>query len=178
MGNIKEAIFGGGCFWCTEAVFQQFKGIHSVTSGYSGGHVEHPTYRQICGQNTGHAEVIKIKYDEDVISYEELLTIFWTTHDPTTPNRQGNDKGPQYRSVVYYSTDEEKAIVDRVKQEVAQPLWNDPIVTEIGPLINYYEAEQEHQDFYKKHGSYHGYCTYVITPKISKARMKFSHLLL
>ena len=148
-----------------------------MTSGYSGGHVENPSYREICGKETGHAEVIKIVYNEDIITYEDLLSIFWTTHDPTTPNQQGNDIGPQYRSVVYYDNEEEKELALKVRDDIAQPLWNQPIVTEIGPLINYYDAEQEHQDFYKKHGSYHGYCTYVITPKVSKARAKFAHLL-
>ena len=177
MSNFKLATIGGGCFWCTEAVFQDLKGVQSVTSGYAGGHVEHPTYRQVCGKMTGHAEVIQIEYDPEVISFETLLEVFWTTHDPTTLNQQGADKGPQYRSAIFYHDDVQKEIAERSKAEVATTLWSDPIVTEVTAFSNFYAAEKEHQDFYKRNGSFHGYCTVVITPKVSKARQKFAGLM-
>ncbi len=175
--NKQLATFGGGCFWCTEAVFQQIKGVERVVSGYAGGHVENPTYREVCGKQTGHAEVIQIEYDADVISYETLLEIFWTTHDPTTLNRQGNDVGPQYRSAVFTHDEEQQAIAEESKRSVATTIWSDPIVTEITPFTNFYPAEKEHQDFYANHGGYHGYCRVVISPKVAKVRQKYRHLL-
>lgn len=167
---------GGGCFWCTEAIFQNIKGVHQVVSGYAGGHVNNPTYREVCGKKTGHAEVVQISYDPTIISFEQLLEIHWSTHDPTTPDQQGNDKGPQYRSVVFYHDEVQKEKALQSKEQVATSLWNDPIVTEIAPFSNFFEAEKEHQDFYKNNGSFHGYCTYVITPKVVKARQKYAHL--
>ncbi len=177
MKKRELATIGGGCFWCTEAVFQDIKGVSSVVSGYSGGHVENPTYKEVCGKMTGHAEVIQIEYDPEVVSFESLLEVFWTTHDPTTLNQQGADKGPQYRSVVYYHDDNQKETASKSKAEVATKLWSDPIVTEVAPLINFYPAEKDHQNFYKLNGSFHGYCTVVITPKVAKARQKFAHLM-
>ena len=167
---------GGGCFWCTEAIFQNIKGVHQVVSGYAGGHVENPTYREVCGKRTGHAEVVQISFDPTLISFEQLLEIHWSTHDPTTPDQQGNDKGPQYRSVVFYHDEAQKEKALQSKEQIAASLWDGPIVTEIVPFSNFFEAEKEHQDFYKNNGSFHGYCTYVITPKVVKARQKFAHL--
>ncbi len=177
MKMTKLATIGGGCFWCTEAVFQDLKGVRSVKSGYSGGHVEHPTYRQICQKTTGHAEVIQIEYDPTIISYDTLLEVFWTTHDPTTKDRQGNDKGPQYRSVIFYHDEEQKSAAELSLKEVASSIWTSPIVTELNPFEIFYEAEKEHQNFYKQNGSFHGYCTVVISPKVAKVRSKFADLL-
>lgn len=167
------ATFGAGCFWCVEAIFQELKGVYKVESGYSGGHVENPTYRQVCSKNTGHAEVTRVVYDPSVISFEELLEVFWTTHDPTTPNRQGNDVGPQYRSVIFYHDDEQKDIANRSLKEVGQTLWDNEIVTEISPLINYYPAENYHQNYYSENPN-QGYCRVVINPKVQKFRKKFA----
>ncbi|MCF2873709.1 MULTISPECIES: peptide-methionine (S)-S-oxide reductase MsrA [unclassified Tenacibaculum] len=167
--NIQIATVGGGCFWCTEAVFQEIKGVLKVVSGYSGGNAPgHPTYREVCSGLTGHAEVIQITFDADIISYQEILIIFMTTHDPTTLNRQGADRGTQYRSVIYYHNDEQKEIAEVVSKEVA-PFYENPIVTEISPLATFYEAEKEHQDYYARNQS-QGYCSFVITPKLSKLR--------
>ncbi|GAA4888724.1 peptide-methionine (S)-S-oxide reductase MsrA [Flaviramulus aquimarinus] len=167
--NIQVATFGGGCFWCTEAVFQEVKGVANVVSGYSGGHVPgHPTYREICSGLTGHAEVVQITFDTNVISYEDILVIFMTTHDPTTLNRQGADKGTQYRSVIYYHDDAQKEIAELVVKEVA-PYYENTIVTEISPLDVFYEAEKEHQDYYRNNQT-QGYCSFVITPKLAKLR--------
>ena len=167
--NIQLATIGGGCFWCTEAVFQEVKGVEKVVSGYSGGNVPgHPTYREICSGLTGHAEVIQITFDANVISYEDILVIFMTTHDPTTLNRQGADRGTQYRSVIFYHDENQKEIAEVVCKEV-EPYYENPIVTEISPLDTFYEAEKEHQDFYKNNPNY-GYCNFVIDPKLAKLR--------
>jgi len=175
--NMKQATFGAGCFWCVEAIFQDVKGVESVESGYSGGHIDNPTYEQVCSKKTGHAEVIRINYDESVVDFNTLLEVFWHTHNPTTLNRQGADVGPQYRSVIYFHDDEqkEKALASR-KNTDASGLWNDPIVTEISPLINYYVAEKYHQDYYKQNPN-QGYCSVVIAPKVAKFRKQFKHLL-
>mmetsp|Transcript_7899 Transcript_7899/g.11734 ORF Transcript_7899/g.11734 Transcript_7899/m.11734 type:complete len:181 (-) Transcript_7899:166-708(-) len=167
--NLKLATFGGGCFWCTEAVFLEVKGIEKVVSGYSGGNAPgKPTYREICSGLTGHAEVIQVTYDADVISYEDLLVIFMTTHDPTQLNRQGADVGTQYRSVIYYHDDAQKKIAETVVEQLVR-YFDDPIVTEISPLDIFYEAEDYHQDYYRNN-SEQGYCSFVITPKIMKLR--------
>ena len=167
--NIQQATFGGGCFWCTEAVFQEVKGVDKVVSGYSGGSVPgKPTYREICSGLTGHAEVVQVTYDANTISYEDILIIFMTTHDPTTLNRQGADRGTQYRSVIYYHNNEQKEIAEVVIKEVSI-YYNDRIVTEISPLDIFYEAEKEHQDYYKNNQA-QGYCSFVITPKLAKLR--------
>jgi len=172
--NTAQAILGGGCFWCTEAIFQDLKGVQGVESGYSGGHVDNPTYEQICGKETGHAEVIKITYDPTIISYEDLLEVFWSTHDPTTPNQQGNDKGPQYRSAIFYETEDQKAIAEKSLADTdASDLWPNPIVTEVSPLINYFPAEQGHQNYFKRIGNQNPYCTYVINPKVAKFKAKY-----
>ncbi|GGI56956.1 peptide-methionine (S)-S-oxide reductase MsrA [Winogradskyella haliclonae] len=167
--NIQIATVGGGCFWCTEAVFQEVKGVEKVVSGYSGGTVPgHPTYREICSGLTGHAEVIQITFDANVILYEDILVIFMTTHDPTTLNRQGADRGTQYRSVIFYHNEDQKEIAEVVSKEIA-PYYENPVVTEISPLDVFYEAEKEHQNYYKNNQS-QGYCSFVITPKLSKLR--------
>ena len=172
MENLKKATFGGGCFWCTEAVFLEVQGVTSVESGYAGGHKPNPTYREICEKTTGHAEVIQITYDENQVSYRELLEIFFATHDPTTMDRQGNDRGPQYRSIILFHDEGQREIAEDVKQGSAADLWDDPIVTEIKALEIFYPAEKYHQDYYARN-SYQPYCVAVINPKLSKFRANF-----
>ncbi|MBW7890674.1 MAG: peptide-methionine (S)-S-oxide reductase MsrA [Chitinophagaceae bacterium] len=167
------ATFANGCFWCTEAVFQQVKGISKVTSGYSGGHVPNPTYEQVCDQNTGHAEALRIEYNPDEISFDELLEIFWKTHDPTTLNRQGNDIGPQYRSVIFYHDKTQKEKAEAYKTMLDKSgAWDKPIVTAIEPLKNFYPAENYHQNYYRLNGRA-PYCQYVIKPKLEKFEKVF-----
>lgn len=171
--NIQVATVGGGCFWCTEAVFQEVKGVENVVSGYSGGKVPgKPTYREICSGLTGHAEVVQITFDANVISYQDILIIFMTTHDPTTLNRQGADRGTQYRSVIFYHNEDQKNIAELVLNELST-YYDNSIVTELSAAETFYEAEQEHQDFYKNNPDY-GYCTFVIDPKLSKLRQLHS----
>jgi len=171
---IAQAYLAGGCFWCTEAVFQDLQGVSHVESGYSGGHIVNPTYEQICSKTSGHAEVIRIEYDPAVISFEELLEVFWATHNPTTLNQQGNDKGPQYRSAIFYETEEQKTTAEKsLAATDASDLWPNPIVTEVSPLINYYPAEPGHQNYFKRIGNQNPYCTYVINPKVAKLKAKF-----
>lgn len=171
--KLDTAIFGAGCFWCVEAVFQRLKGVHSVESGYAGGHVKNPTYEQVCSGTTGHAEVALVTFDTAIISYEDLLDVFWRTHDPTTLNRQGNDIGTQYRSVIFYHSEAQKRIAEKSKKETeASGLWKDPVVTEISPLTAFYKAENYHQNYYNTH-SYQPYCTFVIDPKIKKFKELF-----
>jgi len=175
--NLEKATFGAGCFWCVEAVYEIVEGVKHVESGYSGGHVEDPSYREVTSGRTGHAEVARIHFDPEVISYEELLEVFWHTHDPTTLNRQGNDVGTQYRSVIYYHNEEQKKIAEEsLKKTDASNLWNDPIVTNIEPLTNYYVAENYHQNYYENNPNA-GYCSYVIAPKIKKFKKEFKYLL-
>jgi peptide-methionine (S)-S-oxide reductase len=169
--NQKVILLGGGCFWCTEAIYLQLKGIISAESGYAGGHVAKPTYEQICDKQTGHAEVVKVTYDPAIISLDDILEIFYEVHDPTTLNKQGNDIGPQYRSAVYYQTAEEKQIIEDSKVK-AQELWDAPIVTEITPFSNYYKAEAYHQNYYFQNSN-QPYCAYVITPKVKKFQKIF-----
>jgi peptide-methionine (S)-S-oxide reductase len=170
----RKATFGGGCFWCTEAVFLQLKGVVSVVSGYCGGGIERPTYEQICSGRTGHAEVVRIVYDPAVISYPELLAVFWKTHDPTTPNRQGNDVGTQYRSVVFYETDEERRQAEQAKHDLeAAGIFGEPIVTEIVPAADFYPAEDYHQDYFNRNPR-QPYCQAVIPPKLAKLRQAFA----
>ncbi|MGB1042285.1 MAG: peptide-methionine (S)-S-oxide reductase MsrA [Tenacibaculum sp.] len=167
--NIQTATFGGGCFWCTEAVFQEVNGVLTVVSGYSGGTVPgHPTYREICSGLTGHAEVIQITFDMNIISYQDILVIFMTTHDPTTLNQQGADRGTQYRSVIYYHDTVQKQIATMVVKEIA-PFYENSIVTEISQIDTFYEATKEHQDYYKENQG-NNYCNFVITPKLSNLR--------
>lgn len=175
--DTETAVFGAGCFWCVEAIYERVSGVKSVESGYAGGHVEDPTYRQVTSGTTGHAEVARLEYDPNIISYEELLEVFWHTHNPTTKNRQGADVGPQYRSVIFYMNDEQKEIAEKsLKKTDASDLWEDPIVTEIEPLSNYSVAENYHQNYYENNPNA-GYCSIVIAPKIAKFKKDFPHLL-
>jgi len=175
--KLATATFGAGCFWCTEAVFQQVEGVESVTSGYSGGRVENPTYEQVCSKKTGHAEVVQITYDPNIVSYKELLEIFWKTHDPTTPNRQGNDVGPQYRSVIFYHDDEQRQLAAKYKKKLDESgAFKDPIVTEISECEKFYPAEDYHQNYYKLNPR-QGYCAFVIAPKLKKFKAAFAEKL-
>ncbi len=170
----EKATFGSGCFWCSEAVFQRLKGVNSVKSGYSGGTVENPTYEAVCTGTTGHAEVIQVEYDEQIISYEELLEVFWNTHDPTTLNRQGNDVGTQYRSVIFYHTDDQRKLAESYLRTLEdEKIWSDPIMTEISPLENFYPAENYHEDYFNRNGS-QPYCSFVVAPKVKKFKEVFS----
>jgi peptide-methionine (S)-S-oxide reductase len=166
---MQKATLGGGCFWCLEAVFQRLNGVHSVVSGYAAGKTKNPTYREICSGNTGHAEVIQIEFDPAVISYGELLDAFWACHDPTTLNRQGADQGTQYRSIILFHNEEQKAEAVRSRQN-AQKEFSDPIVTEIVPLPEFYPAEDYHQNYYNDNRAA-GYCQVVIRPKLQKLGM-------
>jgi len=162
------ATFGGGCFWCTEAVYQTMEGVKSSTSGYAGGTVPDPTYEQVCTGTTGHAEVIQVEFDPARISYEKILETFWKAHDPTTLNRQGNDRGTQYRSVIFYHSEAQKLAAEKSKR-AAQAKFADPIVTQIAPLTKFYRAEDYHQDYYRKHPE-QGYCRVIIKPKLDKLK--------
>lgn len=167
--NLNEITLGGGCFWCTEAIFKTIQGVEKVVSGYAGGNVPgHPTYREICSGLTGHAEVIQITYNPKIITYEEIIIIFMTTHDPTTLNRQGADVGTHYRSVIYHQTEEELLIVNSIIQKL-QTYYEKPIVTEISELPTFYAAEAYHQNYYANNKE-QGYCTFVIVPKLAKLR--------
>lgn len=171
------AVFGGGCFWCTEAVFTVLKGVIAVAPGYAGGSVEHPTYEQVSSGTTGHAEVIRFEYDPAVISYEDLLNVFFATHDPTTVNRQGNDVGPQYRSVIFYSTPEQKTDAEAfIVQLNASGTEGAPVVTRVEPLSQFWPAEDYHKQYYEHHKD-QSYCQIVINPKLDKVKEKFSRLL-
>jgi len=164
--RLEKATLGGGCFWCLEAVYENVKGVTDVVSGYAGGQTDNPDYRSVCSGTTGHAEVVQITYDPDVVSYKDLLDIFWTIHDPTTLNRQGADVGTQYRSVIFYHNDEQKRIAEASKKE-AQAKFRDPIVTEIVPLTTFWPAEEYHQDYFRKN-PHQGYCQAVVAPKVKK----------
>ena len=167
------ATLGTGCFWCTEAIFQELDGVLKVTSGYSGGNVENPTYKEVCEGNTGHAEVIQVVYDPSKITFDELLKAFWQSHDPTTLNRQGNDVGPQYRSVIYYHNAEQREKAEKYKADLDKSkAFDNPIVTEISPFSKFYVAENYHQDYYNNNGS-QPYCYYVIRPKLEKFNKVF-----
>ena len=171
--KIDTATFGSGCFWCTEAVFEQLDGVEQVVSGYSGGHVQNPSYKEVCTGTTGHAEVCRIIFNADIISYEELLDVFWHIHDPTTLNRQGNDVGPQYRSVIFYHSPMQKKAAEESRDKMDRSgIFKDPIVTEISPIQNFYEAEDYHQEFFANNPS-QAYCSYVIAPKIQKFKAKY-----
>src|SRR5215213_5563880 len=167
------ATLGGGCFWCLEAVYKGLRGVERVVSGYAGGHVENPTYTQVCGGTTGHAEVVQLTFDPGAVSYRELLEVFFTIHDPTTPNRQGGDVGTQYRSAVFYHSPEQRETAEQVIAEMsAARVWDSPIVTEVVPLDKFYPAEDYHQDYFEKNPS-QPYCSAVIAPKVSKFRKLF-----
>jgi peptide-methionine (S)-S-oxide reductase len=164
--KLQAATFGGGCFWCAEAVFQRIPGVLKVTSGFAGGKTENPSYEEVCTGDTGHAEVIQLKFDPAVISYDKLLEIFWEAHDPTTLNRQGNDSGTQYRSIILYSDEAQKAAAEKSKAEAARH-FSSPIVTQIVPLTKFYSAEGYHQNYYNLHSN-QSYCQFVIGPKLHK----------
>lgn len=171
--STEIATLGGGCFWCLEAVYDQLKGVNSVVSGYTGGHVPNPTYRQVCEKTTGHAEVVQITFDNEVVSFKELLNVFFTIHDPTTLNQQGNDIGPQYRSAIFYHSPEQKEIAEQAIAELEESgLWGDPIVTEVTELDAFYGAEDYHQNYFVNNPN-QGYCRVIITPKVAKFRQKY-----
>jgi peptide-methionine (S)-S-oxide reductase len=174
MSDLQVATFGAGCFWCTEAVFLNVKGVAKVVSGYSNGKVKNPTYQEVCTGLTGHAEVTQISFDPAVVSFEELLEVFWNTHDPTTLNRQGADEGTQYRSAVFYHNEEQKKIAEAYKKQLeASKVYKDAIVTEISPLTSFYPAEDYHQNYYALNPN-QGYCQYVIRPKVEKFKKQFA----
>ncbi len=171
--TLETATLGGGCFWCVEAVFIQLNGVESAISGYMGGHVDNPTYEQVCAKTTGHAEVVNVAFDKDVISFEEILNIFFATHDPTTLNRQGNDRGPQYRSGIWYHNDEQKRIAEATIARLnAERLYPNPIVTEVTPASVFWVAEDYHQDYFANNPRA-GYCAYIIAPKVAKFRKQY-----
>lgn len=174
--NTEYALLGGGCFWCVEAVYQRLKGVIHVESGYAGGHVKNPPYREICTKTTGHAEVILIKFDPQITSYKEILEVFFRTHNPTTLNQQGNDIGPQYRSAIFYYNERQQQIAESIKKDYAPKFWDDPIVTEITAFTNYYPAEDYHQNYFNNN-RLQGYCVFVVQPKVNKFVKEFKEML-
>ncbi|HUM48477.1 MAG TPA: peptide-methionine (S)-S-oxide reductase MsrA [Chitinophagales bacterium] len=171
--TLETATFGSGCFWCTEAIFQRLKGVEKVTSGYSGGKFENPTYREICTGTTGHAEVVQVEYNPAEVSFEDLLHVFWKTHDPTTLNQQGADRGTQYRSVIFYHNEEQHRLAEEYKKKLdASGAYKKPIVTEIAPMKKFFAAENYHQDYYNANGDA-PYCQFVIAPKVDKLQQVF-----
>tara|TARA_Y100001949_G_C15834182_1_gene263340 strand:+ start:62 stop:592 length:531 start_codon:yes stop_codon:yes gene_type:complete len=170
---MEQITLGSGCFWCTEAIFQRLKGVESAVSGYTGGKTKDPFYKEICTGTTGHAEVVQVTYDPAIISLEEILEVFWKTHDPTTLNRQGNDVGTQYRSAVFYHSEEQKETAERIKKALDESgAWGDPIVTEITKVDVFYPAEDYHQEYYNENGS-QPYCQFVVAPKVDKFKQVF-----
>ncbi len=178
MPNLEKAVFAGGCFWCTEAVFQKLRGVKSVSPGYAGGQVDRPTYEQVSMGNTGHAEAVQFEYDPEQISYENLLEVFFATHDPTQLNRQGNDVGPQYRSAIFYANDEQKHQAEEfIKQLETDHVFEAPIVTTLEPLRQFYEAEDYHKNYYQRNQG-QPYCQVIINPKLKKLKSKFASLII
>ncbi|MGI0091664.1 MAG: peptide-methionine (S)-S-oxide reductase MsrA [Nitrososphaerales archaeon] len=172
-GTLQRATLGGGCFWCIEAVYSELKGIVRMESGYSGGRVPNPNYEQVCTDETGHAEVVQVTFDPSVISYREILQVFFSVHDPTTPDRQGADVGSQYRSVIFYENAEQKKIAEEIMSELAKSkVWDKPVVTELAPVDKFYKAEEYHQNYYENNPA-QGYCQMVIAPKVSKFRKQY-----
>lgn len=172
--NVEKATIAGGCFWCTEAIFKRLKGVKSVVPGYAGGNVKNPNYEQVCEGNTGHAEAIQIEFDPSILPYERLIEIFFQLHDPTTKNSQGNDVGPQYRSVIFYHSSEQKDAAEKVKNEIEKSgYYQSPIVTEITPFTNFYQAEDYHKDYFDRNKDV-PYCNYVIDPKVRKLIQQYS----
>ena len=175
--NLQTATLAGGCFWCLEAVFDEVKGVHAVESGYAGGQMDNPSYREVCNGNTGHAEVVQVHFDPNVVSYRDLLNVFFAIHDPTTMNRQGADMGTQYRSAIFYHNDEQKMIAEELIKDLnAQKIWDKPIVTEMAKLDKFYMAEDYHQEYFARN-PYQPYCQTVVAPKVSKFRKHFLELL-
>ena len=176
-GRVEEAVLGGGCFWCTEAVFLSLDGVLSVEPGYAGGHVPRPTYAQVCGKGTGHAEVVRVRYDPSVLPFAELLEVFFATHDPTTPDRQGHDVGPQYRSIVLARDEgQERVARDVIAALEAEGVFERPIVTAVERLESFWPAEEEHRDYYRRNAA-QPYCAFVIAPKLTKLRTRFARRL-
>lgn len=176
--SLQQTVLAGGCFWCLEAVFDQVRGVIDVVSGYAGGRRPQPTYEQVCSGLTGHAEVVQITFDPQVISFEDLLHIFFTIHDPTTLNRQGADVGTQYRSAIFYTSKAQKTAAENVMRELsAESLWSDPIVTQLQALQTFYPAEEYHQQYFARNPN-QGYCRMVVAPKVAKFRQKYAHLLI
>lgn len=174
MSSVEKAVLGGGCFWCVEAVLKDMSGVISAKSGYSGGHVASPTYQQVCTKTTGHAEVVEVTFDPSVISYADLLRIFFTLHDPTTKDRQGEDIGPQYRSVLFWCDDKQRKTAEAVKAEIeALKIWDAPLVTELSPLEHFWPAEAYHDDYFARNPT-QGYCSAVVAPKVAKMRKLFA----
>ena len=177
MSNQETATLAGGCFWCLEAVFDEMKGVLSVESGYSNGHVPNPTYRAVCNGDTGYAEVVQVKFDPSIISFRDLLNVFFAIHDPTTMNRQGGDVGTQYRSAIFYQTPEQRETAETLIRELdAQKIWNSPIVTEVTAIDQFYIAEDYHQEYFA-HNQFQPYCQAVVAPKVAKFRKHFLDLL-
>src|SRR5574339_812930 len=172
--NLQTATLAGGCFWCLEAVYDEIKGVQGVESGYAGGHVVNPSYRAVCNGDTGHAEVVQVHFDPNVVSYRDLLNVFFAIHDPTTLNRQGADVGTQYRSAIFYHDDAQKQDAEAMIRELTtQQIWEQPIVTEVAPLTRFYPAEDYHREYYDRNPE-QGYCQVVISPKVAKLRQKFA----
>lgn len=177
MSKSETAVLGGGCFWCLEAVYQQMQGVLSVESGYMGGRTPDPAYHDVCSGSTGHIEVVKIAFDPAVTSYHDILEVFFTIHDPTTRDRQGNDAGTQYRSVIFFDSDEQRATAEQtIRQIDAARIWDNPIVTEVRPVSTFYRAEDYHQEYFRNNPQ-QPYCTFVVAPKVRKFRDKFAHKL-
>lgn len=175
--HLQIATLAGGCFWCLEAVFDEVKGVHSVVSGYSGGHADHPSYREVCTGATGHAEAVQVTFDPGVISYKDILNVFFAVHDPTTLNRQGADVGTQYRSAIFYHNDEQKQIAENLIKELnEQHIWDHPIVTEVAKINGFYRAEDYHQEYFAKN-PYQPYCQAVVAPKVAKFRKQHLDML-
>jgi peptide-methionine (S)-S-oxide reductase len=173
---MQKIVLGGGCFWCIESVYNEMKGVITAHSGYMGGHTSNPDYQSVCSGVTGHAEVVLVEFDNQVVSLEEILKVFWTIHDPTTLNRQGNDKGTQYRSCIFYYTEDQKATIEKSIEEVAQEWYNDAVVTQVLPAESFYKAEDYHQNYFKNN-PYQPYCVYVVNPKVQKFRSGFRDML-
>ncbi len=177
MAVIDHATLGGGCFWCLDAIYRDVKGVTEVECGYAGGHIQDPTYEQVCGKTTGHIEVVQLTFDPAVITYESILNIFWHIHDPTTYDKQGADVGPQYRSAIFFHSNKQQQIAEKSLAEIDKSsLWKNPIVTELRPLMNYFSAEAGHQNYYNQNQQ-QGYCSIVIGPKIAKFKKENPHLL-
>jgi peptide-methionine (S)-S-oxide reductase len=174
MATQETATLGGGCFWCLEAVYRELEGVISVTSGYMGGHVDNPTYDQVCGGGTGHVEVTQLVFDPAAVSFRDILEVFFTIHDPTSLDRQGNDAGPQYRSAIFYHSEEQKRVAEEEIEEInLEGIWSKPIVTEVRPAETFYPAEDYHQEYFSNHPN-QPYCSYIVAPKVKKFREKFA----
>ena len=175
--DLQTATLAGGCFWCLEAVFDKIKGVQGVESGYAGGHVDNPSYRAVCNGDTGHAEVVQVHFDPNIVSYHDLLNVFFAIHDPTTLNRQGHDTGTQYRSAIFYHNDDQKMVAEELIESLnAQKIWDNPIVTQVNPLDKFYMAEDYHQEYFARN-PYQPYCQAVVAPKVSKFRKHFLDML-